>query len=312
MTITAKALKQRVSIVLLTYNCQNRIERTIKELVKLGVPIIAVDNASDDDTVKILQHYEQVIVRQLPKNIGAAGRNVGVDIAETPYVAFCDDDGYWERDGLKIAADLLDQYESLGLVNARILVGDEQRLDPISEQMANSPLPNSANIPGAVILSFMGGSSVVRKIAWQGVGGYDERFFMGGEEETVGWKLAKAGWHMRYREDMVAHHYPSLQNAASMRDYGIRNTIWNAWLHRPFKRALGWTCHVIASTPKNRVLWSGLLKIIPGFWWVWRNRSVMSPELEAQVRALEVQRRRGDSARQFGVDLKQHKHRTAS
>ncbi|HET6924816.1 MAG TPA: glycosyltransferase, partial [Candidatus Saccharimonadales bacterium] len=259
---------------------------------------------SADTTRKLLQEEKDVKLVALPKNIGAAARNEGVIRADTPYIAFCDDDTYWEADGLRIAADMLDKYPALGLVNARIVVGDEEKPDPISEQMEDSPLSDEAGIPGKVLMSFMGGASMVRKDAWVEVGGYDRKMFIGGEEETVGWKLAKAGWEMRYVPEVVVHHYPTMQNAAGLQDYGIRNTIWNAWLHRPAKRAWGWTWHVISSSPKNRILLKGILKTLPGIPWVARNRDVMKPNVEAKVRRLELQRLEGDNARQYGRDLK--------
>ena len=43
---------------------------------------------------------------------------------------------------------------------------------------------------------------------------------MGGEEETLAWPLARAGWEMRYVDDVVVHHEPSLANVASLRSHG--------------------------------------------------------------------------------------------
>ena len=147
--------------------------------------MIAVDNASADDTVDRLREWPEITVVRLPRNIGAAARNDGARRATTPYVAFCDDDGWYEADGLRVAVALLDRHPALALVNARILVGEEGRLDPISAEMADSPLPEEAGIPGSVLLSFMAGAVVVRRSAFLGVGGYHPRFFLGGEEETV-------------------------------------------------------------------------------------------------------------------------------
>jgi hypothetical protein len=79
--------------------------------------------------------------------------------------------------------DLLDVHPRLALVNARILVHEECRLDPISVEMAQSPVADRVGIPGAVLLSFMAGAAVARLSAYREVGGYGPRFFIGGEEK---------------------------------------------------------------------------------------------------------------------------------
>jgi GT2 family glycosyltransferase len=208
----------------------------------------------------------------------------------TPYVAFCDDDGWWERDGLERAARLLDEHPRLALVNARIMVGDQGALDPISAEMASSPLPETDGVPGTVLFSFMGGAAVVRVSAYEQVGGYHPAFFIGGEEETLAWPLLKAGWSMRYRDDVVMHHHPSLANFSGLRHFGIRNTLWNSWLHRPPAGALRWTIFLLRSSPKNRDLVRGLWLAARGVPWVLRRRRPMSPDLDAGVRVLEERR----------------------
>lgn len=284
------ALRDRLSVVLLTYNCAHRIEGIVERLVALDVAIIAVDNASADGTADVLEQHPEIEVIRLERNIGAAGRNVGADRARTPYVAFCDDDGWYERDGLVVACDLMDEHPGLDLVNARILVGEEERLDPISAEMADSPLPDRDGLPGSVLLSFMGGAVVMRTDSYRGVGGYDPRFFMGGEEETLSVKLAMAGRAMRYVPEVVMHHLPSRANAGQMRAYGMRNTIWNAWLHRPIRSAVAWSLFTLADTPKNRDFFRGLRMAVAGMPWVLRERAPMSRALDDDLVTLDSRR----------------------
>lgn len=287
---TAPSLRERLTVVLLTYNCAHRIAGIVERLLELDVCIIAVDNASHDGTPDVLRRFPQVDVVTLPNNTGAAGRNAGAERARTPYIAFCDDDGWYERDGLDLACDLFDDHPQLGLVNARILVRDEQRLDPISAEMADSPVPERAGVPGAVLLSFMAGAVVVRASAYRAAGGYDARFFMGGEEETLALPLAKLGWQMRYVPEVVMHHYPSLANATKLRAHGMRNTLVNAWLHRPLGSALRWTGFTLADTPKNRDYARGLALTLRAVGWIARERAPMSRALDADLTLLDERR----------------------
>jgi GT2 family glycosyltransferase len=283
-------LEDLVTVVLLTYNCAERLDRVLDEVLALGVPVVAVDNGSTDGTADVLARRPAMTLVRLARNIGAAGRNVGAEVAETPYVAFCDDDGWYERAGLEHACALLERHPQLALVNARILVGDEERLDPISAEMAQSPLRDRHGIPGAVLLSFMAGAAVARRAAYQQVGGYDPRVFIGGEEETVAFKLAKAGWQMRYVPEVVMHHHPSLANAGGLRAFGMRNTLVNSWLHRRLPSAVRWTAFTLADTPKNRDFLRGIGMAIAGLPWVLRERRPMDRRLDLDLLVLDRRR----------------------
>lgn len=287
-------LDEKVSVVLLTFNCGDRLDPILDHLLALKVPIIAVDNASADDTVRTLRSRTGIQVITLDRNIGAAARTIGIEAAQTPYVACCDDDGWFERDGLRIAAELLDEYPKLAVVNGRILVGEEQRLDPISAEMEASPLPDRAGIPGRVLAGFMAGAVIVRRDAFLQVGGYDRRYFIGGEEETVALPLMKAGWEMRYVDSVVVHHRPSLANVDQLRGYGFRNTLWTAWLHRPLPSALRWTLYTLLDRPFNRDWLWGLAAAVRGLPWVLQHRTAPDPTLEHDLRQLD-QRRFADS-----------------
>ncbi len=283
-------LGDRVSIVLLTYNCADRIDDVLDHLLDLGIPVIAVDNGSADGTADVLRSRPGLIIVALPENIGAAARNVGVAQADTPYVACCDDDGWYERDGLALASELLDRHPSLAVVNGRILVGPEERLDPISAEMADSPLPDRDGLPGRVLLGFMAGAVVVRCSAYLSAGGYGRRFFIGGEEETLSYSLAKAGWQLRYVPEVVVYHRPSRANVDQLRAFGLRNTLWNAWLHRPWRSALRWTIFTLADRPKNRDWLRGAAMALAGLGWVIRERRPMSSGLDADLQVLDRRR----------------------
>ncbi len=285
-------LADRVTVVLLTYNCAHRIAPVLDHLADLGIAVIAVDNASTDGTLAALQERQGIDVVAMATNIGAAARNEGLLRAGTPYVAFCDDDGWYDRDGLVAAADFLDRYERLALVNARILVKQEQYLDPISAEMAASPLPDTAGIPGPVLVSFMGGACVVRVSAYREVGGYDPEFFLGGEEETLSFKLLKAEWQMRYLPSAVMYHRPSVANAPRLRPFGLRNTLWNTWLHRRFCSALRHTVFTLADAPKNRDTVRGVLMAARGIGWVARRRDPMPADIDASIAVLDRRRTR--------------------
>ncbi|WP_210420551.1 glycosyltransferase [Aquisphaera giovannonii] len=92
---------------------------------------------------------------------------------DSPYVAFCDDDTWWEPGCLRRAADLMDASPRLAVVTARVLVGPEDREDAICSVLERSPLPRGPGMPGPFLLGFLAGASVVRRSAYLEAGGFE-------------------------------------------------------------------------------------------------------------------------------------------
>lgn len=199
-------------------------------------PVIVVDNGSSDGTPELVRrHFPHVEVVELDSNHGAVARNVGVERARTPYVAFADDDSGWAPGALPAAADHFDAHPRLGLLAGRILIGDERSPDPVCEEMRDSPLPRERDLPGPSVLGFLACGAVVRREAFLAAGGFDDLVFFMGEEELLALDLRAAGWGLAYVDDVVAHHHPSAsRDGVDRRARAARNRILTAVLRRPW------------------------------------------------------------------------------
>lgn len=291
----------RVSVVMITRGRRDEAVRTVRNILELPEQpqVVVVDNGSTDGTSAALrQTHAAVSVITLTANIGAAGRTLGVERVNTPYVAFCDDDSWPAAGALRKAADLLDRHPRLAVVTGRILVGDEQREDLICAEMAASPLPRDPDLPGAPLLSFLAGASVLRRRAYLQAGGFEPRLGIGGEEELLGADLASAGWAMAYVDGVVVHHHASAaRDPHERRRAGIRNTLWFTWLRRPLGSALRRTARLVRTLPRDRVTAGGLLKAATGIGWVLRQRRVVPAHVEAGLQALEESQLRSKARR---------------
>src|SRR4051794_23802189 len=199
----------RVTVVIATRDRRRELLRTLDRLHQLPErpPVIVVDNASSDGSAAaVREHFPAVTLRVLPGNAGAAARNAGVALAATPYVAFSDDDSWWDPGALTRAAAALDADPRLGLIAARTLTGPARVPDPVNELMARSPLRDDGT---SEVLGFLACACVVRKEAFLGVGGFSRLLFFIGEERLLSYDLATAGWARRYLPDVGAGHEPS-------------------------------------------------------------------------------------------------------
>jgi N-acetylglucosaminyl-diphospho-decaprenol L-rhamnosyltransferase len=283
--------ERRVTVVVITHNRCEELDRTLRSLEGLpeDPPIIVVDNDSSDETCAMVRsRHPAVTLVAAEANLGAVGRNVGVELAETPFVAFCDDDTWYDAGALSFAADLLEAHPTLAVVTASIMVEPRGVPDPICEEMASSPLPRPPGLPGYPLLSFLAGVSVVRRSAYLAAGGFSERLWLGGEEELLASDLVRSGWHLAYVPEVVAHHHASkLRDADLRRRHGIRNTLWFTWLRRPLTSSLRRTVRLLRRLPRDRVSAYGVLEAIGGAVWVLRERDVVPAHIEEGYRLLE-------------------------
>jgi GT2 family glycosyltransferase len=257
-------------------------------------PIILVDNASQDDSVKTAERLiprsaNRLQVVALSDNLGAVGRNVGVAESRTPYVAFCDDDSWWDPDATSIAEALFGEHPTVALLAGRTEVWPERRDDPLVAMLAASPLGRDPALPGPSILGFLACSAMVRKVAFEGVGGFSPLLHFRGEERLLSWDLAANGWDLCFCPELIAHHQPSRvrptsseQNARS-----LRNDVLTTWLRRPLPQCTGAAARLAraaVSDVAHAKAFGEAMRLLPK---VVRERRTLPDDIEQSVRLLD-------------------------
>ena len=283
-----------VSVVIVTRDRLRELLTTLDHLHALPEKpkIVVVDNASSDGTVDaVRRRHPYVEVIPLPGNLGGAGRNVGVRRVVTPYVAFADDDSWWAPGSLSRAADVFDAHPRLGLLAARVLVGPQEKEDPVCAEMDKGPLPPEPDLPGPPILGFLACGTIVRRSAYLDAGGFDARFMIGGEEELLAADLASAGWGLAYVGDIVAHHHPSIARDLRVRRGGeVRNALWFAVLRRPASAVARQTLLALNRAVRDADARDGLVEALTALPWALRRRRVVPPHVEGKLRTLDRER----------------------
>jgi GT2 family glycosyltransferase len=283
---------ERVSIVMITRDRRREADRTLRLLARQPERprIIVVDNGSTDGTAAMVaERYPDVLLIALDTNLASAGRTLGVRAATTPYVAFSDDDSWWEPGALSRAADLLDAHPTLALIAAHTRVGADARDDPVCGRMADSPLTRSPGVAGTPVLGFLAGMSVVRRDAYLAVGGFERRVGVGGEEAWVAADLAAAGWHLSYVPEVVARHAPSAQrDPDGRRRTDLRNALWFAWTRRSPAAAARVTARLLAGATADRVTVRAAGDALRGWGWVLRTRRPVPPGVATALDLLDA------------------------
>ena len=147
----------------------------------------------------------------------------------------------------------------------------------------------------------MAGASMLRVTAFQEVGGFSERLWLGGEEELLSLDLAAAGWWMCWAEDVIVHHQASAaRDARARRILGVRNTLWTAWLRLPVWDALHRTWAVLLSIPRDAASARAVGLALAGVPWVRTERRVVPGHVAAGLRLLREPQRTSRARRYVG------------
>ncbi|MFL6043303.1 MAG: glycosyltransferase family 2 protein [Gaiellales bacterium] len=278
-----------VTVVIATRDRCDELLRTLDHLHRLPErpAVTVVDNGSTDGTPeRVAADFPAVTLLALDENRGAAARTIGVARASSAVVAFSDDDSWWAPGSLSVASQLFTRHPSLGLIAGRILVGADQRADPISLQMAASPLTIDRDLPGVPILGFAACGAIVRRRAFLETGGFGASP-IGGEEALLAIDMAGRGWDLAYVEDVVAHHHPSTARDRPARERElILADLRTAWLRRPLRHAAAETlAHArdIRHAPTRAALYTLLRQSLS----IARRRRPVDPAVETRLRTLE-------------------------
>ena len=268
---------------------RNRRTDLLATLPRHEAPVILVDNGSTDGTVPAVRAaHPQVTVLPLERNEGAAGRTRGVVSAGTEFVAFADDDSWWAPGDLARAVRIMRDHPRLAVLNARILVGPEERLDPVCREMADSPLGTPPDLPGPALLGFVACAAVVRTEAFAAVGGFDPVVRFPGEEERVALDLVAAGWGLAYVDSLTVHHHPSpKRHAPGRRKAAVwRSKVLTALMRFPARDLPSLAVAVVRAGPRGI---EGLLRAVPDVPAALRRRRPIPSSVREDLRCLTGQ-----------------------
>jgi glycosyltransferase involved in cell wall biosynthesis len=200
-----------LSVVICSLNGAAGLDRCLHALadqtIRSRLEIIVVDDGSTDNTSDIARAHSVAVVRHVTNRGISAARNSGVKVASAPIVAFLDDDCEPEP---QWAEQLLGGYDK-GVVGVGgpLVVGGaaglmlhflarHNPLDPLELELATSEklpyrlylylrrqwmLPKQRGQRD--VFSFASANMSVRREVFIEVGGFDERFRFGSEDEDL-------------------------------------------------------------------------------------------------------------------------------
>ena len=234
-----------ISIIVLTCNGKEHLEECISALRKQTysrTEIILVDNGSRDGSAEFVRRRFKASVRvvELSENIGyTGGNNAGIRAARGEYIAFLNDDTRADPRWLEKMYAALEGGPKFGMAAGKIVsyyhpdiidnVGHLIYRDGTFRGRGRLERDRGQYDQTEEVLAPSGCAFMVRKKILDRVGGFDEDFFIYGDDADLSLRVRLAGWKVIYVPTaLVYHKYSATTGAYSpFKAFLVeRNRIW--------------------------------------------------------------------------------------
>ena len=238
-----------VTVVIVSYNSRGFLHRCLESLHEdpssLVSGIIVVDNASSDGSAAMVDaDFPAVTLLKNPANLGyAAAVNQGIRAAATRYFLILNPDVETGAGAIRALWEFMEKTPDAGIAGCKLLNPDGT-LQMSCRTFYTIPLvllrrtflarlfPDSRLVREHLMLDWPhdsdmqvdwvnGACMMVRREAYENVGGMDERFFLYLEDVDWCYRMKKHGWRVYYvHSGSMIHHYQR-ESAGSLPDRAL-------------------------------------------------------------------------------------------
>ena len=226
-----------IDTVVLTWNDGPLLETAVQSaLVQDGVVphVVVIDNASDDQ-VAVSAADNVTVVRNRENRGVAAGRNQGVDLGNAPFILLLDSDAELSPGCAAALVAALDADPDAGLA-APVFVGQPAEASAGREPSIARKLARGLGLTASYgrtdhddaarewpVDFAIGACQLIRRDAWNAVGGLDESFFYGPEDLDFCLRLRDHGFHVIQTAAAACHHPARRRNRSLFARGGLRH-----------------------------------------------------------------------------------------
>ncbi len=232
-----------LSVVIVNYNVKYFLEQcllSVKAASKnLKVEVIVVDNNSTDDSCKMfLEKFSEVILLQNKVNVGfSKANNQGVKMANGKYILLLNPDTVVAEDTFTQILDFAKKKQNLGVLGVKLIDGsgnflpESKRGIPTPQVAFNKLFGISSKQTGkyyathlnenetGIVAILVGAFMLIKRSVYKEVNGFDEAFFMYGEDIDLSYRILHKGYQNYYYAKTQVIHYKgesTLKNATHL------------------------------------------------------------------------------------------------
>ncbi|MEW5955740.1 MAG: glycosyltransferase family 2 protein [Candidatus Micrarchaeota archaeon] len=207
---TARKKYPLITVILPVHNAAETIGKAVEHVKKSdypgGIEVIAVENASTDNTLQVLKKIKGIHVLVSKKVGKATALNYGAKFAKGKIIACVDADSYVDKSAFRHAVDSILEDDRVGATTCFIKVANPKSLlrkvQEIEYYTGFGFAALATHFLDAIFVT-PGPTTIFRKTAFHKVGGYDEQNIT--EDLEMAWRLRKHGFRIAYSPQSIVH-----------------------------------------------------------------------------------------------------------
>lgn len=210
-----------ISIIIVSYNVRTLLDdclRSVERQQGVAFEVFVVDNHSSDGSADMVRlKYPQVNLSARTDNPGfARANNAVLSQAQGPLIYYLNPDTVLPDGALKGICEYMVQHPETGIASTRLVFpdGSDQPAVKYRHDAQRYVHDELDGLPGAIAW-VLGASMVTRRELMLKTGGFDERFFMYGEDEDLCLSVRKLGAEVGFIDDVAVIHYQGQSEKAT-------------------------------------------------------------------------------------------------
>ncbi len=225
--LVMKKFFPKVSIVVLSYNKPEMLKKTLDSIIQRSyysnLEVIVVDNASNKETISLLENYKtNPIVKVIynKQNYGfAKGNNIGLKVSTGDYIVVLNNDVIITPGWISRLIFHLSKNKKTAIVGpVTNNIGNEAKIDITYDAENASELEKKSREYTSKHWNQSLGVNNLAAFCWifsrktyKEYGGFDERYGMGlFEDDDYCYMIKKAGLNLKISDDVFVHHFGSM------------------------------------------------------------------------------------------------------
>jgi N-acetylglucosaminyl-diphospho-decaprenol L-rhamnosyltransferase len=205
--------KLDISVIIVNYNTADFLGRCLISVARqtdVDVEVIVVDNCSKDGSPDFVrEHFPWVRLMANDQNLGfSRANNQALKDCSGTYVYFLNPDTEIRSGAFKNMVDFMDSHPNVGLAGTQLVHPDGSPQSSIEirypgQRYARDELKG---LKGDIAW-VMGSSMMARLEVIRGIDGFDEHFFLYGEDLDLCLRIRKSGWIIGFIPEAVVVHW---------------------------------------------------------------------------------------------------------
>lgn len=202
-----------LSLIIISYNCADLLGECLKSVFAstgVSLEVFVVDNASKDGSATVVRErfpLARLIANDANRGFGAAN-NQALPNCSGRYVVLLNPDTAVGAESLNKMIRFMDGNARVGLAGPKVENPDGSRQDSVSYRYPGHRFgaADLGELPGD-IACVLGACQIVRADLFRSIGGFDEDFFLYGEDQDLCLRIRKKGFEIGFIENATIMHY---------------------------------------------------------------------------------------------------------